>query len=86
MPDLYDRATCATELRLRDDILERIRTAWQPVGPFEVPNINAGAGQGAESPDVSSTSAETAEAEGPPEVGVSDLYGVLDTDGSRGFF
>ena len=37
MPNRYDRATCATELRLRDSVLDSIRKGWSPAGMFEVP-------------------------------------------------
>ena len=38
MMEHYDRAQCATELRLRGDILERVRNqGWAPAGSFEVP-------------------------------------------------
>ena len=36
MPEVYDRATRATELRLRDEILEKVRKGWEPAGPFEL--------------------------------------------------
>ena len=39
MPDLYDRSACATELRLRGEILERIRKGvWKPTNAFETPS------------------------------------------------
>ena len=37
MPDRYDRALCATELRLRDDIISRISEGWRPQRTFDVP-------------------------------------------------
>ena len=37
MPDRYDRAECATELRLRAEILEKIRRGWRPAAAFETP-------------------------------------------------
>ena len=41
MMEHYDRAVCTTELRLRDDILRRVRTQnWVPTGSFEVPNAS----------------------------------------------
>jgi len=44
MPNRYDRATCATELRLRDSVLDSIRKGWSPAGMFEVPTsvVNSG--------------------------------------------
>ena len=38
MPNLYDRAVCATELKLRNKILEEIKAGWEPVHAFEIPN------------------------------------------------
>ena len=38
MCNTYDRAICATELRLRDSILNKIDGDWRPVPAFEVPN------------------------------------------------
>ena len=37
MPDRYGRALCATELRLRGDVINRINRGWRPTGAFEVP-------------------------------------------------
>ena len=37
MPDRYDRAARAEELRLRDEIFAKIRDGWVPPGPFETP-------------------------------------------------
>ena len=36
MPDRYDKAVCATELRLRNEILEKIRPGWRPRNEFEL--------------------------------------------------
>ena len=37
MPDRYDRALCSTELRLRNEILTKIREQnWEPVDSYEV--------------------------------------------------
>ena len=36
-PDRYDRAECATELHLRDKIIEKIQSGWRPAGAFELP-------------------------------------------------
>ena len=38
MPDRYDRAYCATELRLRNSVLQRVADGWCPAHAFEVPN------------------------------------------------
>ena len=38
MPELYDRAVCATELSLRNDILTSItEKGWRPAASFEIP-------------------------------------------------
>ena len=37
MPDRYDRAECATELRLRSEIIAKIQGGWKPTKAFEVP-------------------------------------------------
>ena len=39
MPNLYDRAICATELKIRRKILERINEGWVPAHAFEIPEI-----------------------------------------------
>ena len=38
MCNTYDRAVCATELRLRGNILNKIDGGWRPSPAFEVPN------------------------------------------------
>ena len=38
MPDRYDRAICAAELRLMSEILAKIAAGWRPTAAFEVPN------------------------------------------------
>ena len=83
MPDLYDRATCATELRLRDEILQRIREGWAPAGPYEVPNTQASTQMDAESSEMESTSvlSETDNS----EVNIADLSDNIDFDGTNGF-
>ena len=40
----YDRGVCATELRLRDDIPNRIEKGWRPAPAFEVPDMSIGGG------------------------------------------
>ena len=37
MPDRYDRAECATELRLRSEIIEKLNSGWRPTKAYEVP-------------------------------------------------
>ena len=38
MCNVYDRAVCATELTLRDNILNKIDGGWRPAPAFEIPN------------------------------------------------
>ena len=38
MPNLYDRAVCATELNLRNQILQKLHSGWTPTHAFEIPN------------------------------------------------
>ena len=40
MPDIYDRAVCATELRIRLDVANRITNGRKPSAAFEVPTNN----------------------------------------------
>ena len=57
MPERYDKAECATELRLREGILEKIRTGWRPSGAFELPTeVKAGATPSSSESETSSTS------------------------------
>ena len=37
MPNKYDRARCVTELRLRYDVVNRIKNGWAPSCDFELP-------------------------------------------------
>ena len=37
MPDRYDRAECATELRLRSEIIEKLNSGRRPTKAYEVP-------------------------------------------------
>ena len=83
MPDLYGRATCATELKIRDSILQKIREGWKPTGPLEVPNTHPNT-QNAESPSADSTSVLSPEDEESAEIDISDLN-VYDVAGSRGY-
>ena len=43
MPDRYDKAVCAAELRLRNEILGQIRPVWRPKASFEVEKKRPGA-------------------------------------------
>ena len=72
MPELYDRATCATELRLRDEILTKIKEGFVPAGPFELAK-KAGAEIKAESSDATSTSVLST-SEGGPLKSISLIY------------
>ena len=37
MPDIYDKTICATELAIRNQILEKIDSGWSPCASFEIP-------------------------------------------------
>ena len=37
MPERYDKTVFAAELKVRDQILAQIRSAWTPVSSFEIP-------------------------------------------------
>ena len=37
MPAAYDRQKCVTELRLRNDVVQRIKSGWTPTCDFELP-------------------------------------------------
>ena len=83
MPDLYDRAVCATELRLRDEILNKIREGWSPSLPFETPGKEKAGSEDAETSSASSTS-ETSSVIS--EENIADLSQcVIDFDGSKGY-
>ena len=58
MPEHYDRAYCATELRIRNSVFLRVADGWVPARAFEVPNgpDEKGAGTPLESPSVGDTS------------------------------
>ena len=44
MHDLYDRAFCVTELRLRSDIIQKIQSGWVPTFTFDVPSESGPSG------------------------------------------
>ena len=46
MPDRYDRATCATELRLRNEVVAQVLDGWRPQVAFEVPTKPGGSRNG----------------------------------------
>ena len=57
MPERYDKAECATELRLREKILKEVRAGWRPSGAFELPmEVKAGAAPSSSESETSSTS------------------------------
>ena len=58
MPNLYDRAVCATELNLRNRILSKIHGGRAPTHAFEVPNEN-GEGMGPDHTTLAASSADT---------------------------
>ena len=93
MPDHYDRATCATELRLRHEILEKARGQnWKPAEFFQVPGdrskkSNRGKTKSDnETSSVSSTSVTSTASFLKEEENIADLSQVvLDFDGSKGY-
>ena len=83
MPDLYGRAICATELRLRGEILNKIRGGWGPSQPFETPGPSKAEPEDAETSSASSTS-ETSPVIS--EENIADLSQcVIDFGGSKGY-
>ena len=83
-PEHYDRVTCATELRLRDEILQRVRNGLWPAGPFGIPPTAATVSP--ETVSGSATSVLATDAGNLSDVDISDLFGVLDVEGSEGYF
>ena len=77
MPERYDRATCTTELRLRDNILAQIQNGWKPTRAYEVPSAKPSGGNpkrikaGTESSSVTSTSVTSSASR---EILISELY------------
>ena len=83
MPDRYDRATCVTELRLRNEIVDQIADGWRPQIAFEVPQkpgAKRGRGQLKTEPKATqesesdSTSVTSTASHLKPEIKISDLY------------
>ena len=71
-PDRYGKAVCATELRLRNEILTKVRSGWRPQDAFELENPKSDAVS-----DVDSDTSETStcpEVHGSRVVDISDLY------------
>ena len=61
MPNRYDKAICATELKLRDQIFTRIRGGWRPLHAFQVGTASVPAStqpepEGGDDSDTSETS------------------------------
>ena len=83
MPDRYDRATCATELRLRNEIVAQVADGRRPQVALEVPSkpgvkqsidtSKAGAGTPGGS-DTDSTSMTSTAPHIKPEIKISELY------------
>ena len=72
MPDVYDRAECATELVLRGKILSKIQSGWRPAGAFELPNTPTE--DLAESPADSTSESSTASFIRKQRENIADLY------------
>ena len=56
MPDRYDKAICATELKIRAKIFAEVRAGWIPQGAFQVANTDTQQGNQPESDTLSETS------------------------------
>ena len=77
MPNRYDKAVCATELKLRDRIFEKVRSGWRPQHAFQVGTAaNAPEGQ-PESGDMSETSV-TSTASGVRDARINDITNLND--------
>ena len=75
MPDRYDRATCATELRLRNEILTKVATGWRPTESFEVPNTgNEPTGDTQVDSGTDTTSVTSTASFLKQEIDISDIY------------
>ena len=72
MPDRYDKATCAAELRIRTEIINKIREGWRPQKAFEVSTKEDEAG--AESDASTSVTSTWSQAVDPSVENIADLY------------
>ena len=70
MPRWYVRAVCNAELRLRNQITERVQQGWKPSGSPELPKKRPARQTGGDASSVDSTSAVTSSVK---EVNISDL-------------
>ena len=59
MADRYDRAECATELNLRNTVLQRVESCWRTARAFGIPADRAS--DGGDSQCESSSAGETSE-------------------------
>ena len=88
MPDRYDRAVCSTELRLRYEILSKVREEqWRPTNSFEVPSERRTTEKTSENTNDDDTSSmESTSETSSAEIDISDLTNVvIDHDGSKGY-
>ena len=76
MPDRYDRASCATELRLRSEIMGQVNDGWRPQNAPEPPKVRSKRKRQAESSSSSaeSTSSTPTASHLETEVNVADRY------------
>ena len=72
MPDRYDKATCATELRIRTEILNKVREVWRPQRAFEVETKEGDAGT--ESDGSTSVTSTWSQKVDPRVENIADLY------------
>ena len=70
MADRYDKPTCATDLKLRGEILAKIREGWRPAGAFELP-VGDGKTEAKERSSDSETSSTSCR--DPREEGITEL-------------
>ena len=87
MPERYGRSVCSTELQLRNTIVHKFATGWEPADAYHIPttvagNLGIGKPPGEETPAGDETSGiQMDEEAGPSEglLGESRIDPVVDT-------
>ena len=75
MPELYDRATCASELATRSKVLDSLAEGWRPAKEFEIPETFGVAGRLGTNVDSDSVASESSSGTASQsEVDISKLY------------
>ena len=77
MPERYDKAICATELKLRDTIFSKLRSGWRPQHAFQVGSQDTPAMVEAEL-DVDSDTSETSTASAVKNERINDITNLND--------